>query len=106
MNPFFIFIKFIYEDLKEDILTLWKIITVKGYLQRGTDRIAEGLKMFNLYEFLTTLWPVIIIIAAFFFAGWYLAAVHYQSVCNQHIYDTFYAPKMMLNQTIFNQILH
>ena len=86
MNPIFTFFKFLYDDTKEDIMTLKKMFTDEKYLREGWDRIILALKQFNFHDFLVTSWPVIIIIVGFFFAGWFLAAKYYEHLANEAIY--------------------
>lgn len=85
MNPIFTFFKFLYDDTKADLITLKRMFTEKGFVEAGCNRIGDSLKQFSFYNFLERNWMNMIILAAFFFAGWFIAAKYYEGMANQAI---------------------
>jgi hypothetical protein len=83
MNPFI----FIYNDFKQDFIVIKRIFTEKGFLEARIKYIEESLKSLKFNELLAFAWPLLILFAAFFFAGWFIAAKYYQGIANQAIYD-------------------
>lgn len=100
MNPIFSFFKFFWDDLKSDIVTIKKIFTEKGFFEQRLGVIIQAVKGLNMNDIMLYVFPLLLFMALAFFAGWYLAAVHYQSLCNQAIYNLQVPTKTVLNYTL------
>lgn len=86
MNP----IKFLYNDLKSDIVFIKDVI--KG--KYGSDYFIRIIKAIIAHictiGFWKRNWPFFLLLILTFLMGYLRGAWYYQDVCNQHIINTFY----------------
>jgi len=95
-------IQFLYNDVKTDIKA---IRTIFKRLKKGEpiiekevqDGIVAYYKNFSMSNFLKEYWMGILFCILCGVVGWYLAAVRYESLCNQIIYDNYIVTKPLLD---------
>lgn len=85
MNP----IKFLYNDLKSDIVFIKDVIKGRYDSTYFLERIGEIARNICTGGFWKRNWPFFLLIILAFLMGHLRGAWHYQDVCNQYILDTF-----------------
>ena len=85
MNPLFSFFKFLYNDLKGDILFFKKIITNPS--MKPKLKLEELFDDFDITLKENWLWFLIIILA--FLSGLFVSGKYYQNECNNFIYNNY-----------------
>jgi len=101
-------IKFLWEDLKEDVRTVKKLLTSQEFRNNTASKM-ESMTLYLRDNFKTILkeywiWYLLLIFA--FVSGWYVASVHYQSQCNQFIYDTYIQPTLVDNFVDYSKVFN
>ena len=101
MNPIFSIFKFLWDDLKTDIITIKRIFTERDFFETRVKVIWSAIRSLTINDYLVFVFPLLLFIALGYFSGYFVAAKHYEALCNQHIYDTFYASKEVFNPINF-----
>jgi len=77
--------KFLYDDIRTDIITLKKIAKGKAKLQTGGEKLTLDL----YFEALKEYWWVFMLIILAFVCGIFFSSQHYQDKCNTLILEEY-----------------